>query len=78
MLWASGKNGNFSRSSESICWMPVNANYLTNNVQRQSEVILRLQQLTSFRRNNLAVDREPAATAANYLFHYVHGGELVL
>ena len=76
MLWASGRNGNFSRSSESIPWIPVNNNYLTNNVQRQSEVILRLQQLTSFRRNNFVPDS--AAKAGNYLFHYVHDGEIVL
>lgn len=57
-------------------WIPVNNNYLTNNVQRQSEVILRLQQLTSFRRNNFVPD--PAAKAGNYLFHYVHDGEIVL
>ena len=76
MLWASGRNGNFSRSSESTAWMPVNSNYLTNNVQRQSEVILRFQQLTSFRRNNFVSDSD--VKAANYLFHYVHEGEIVL
>jgi hypothetical protein len=77
MLWdATGRNGNFSRSMESIPWIPVNNNYLTNNVQLQSEVIARLQQLTSFRRNNFFPDS--GTKAGNYLFHYVHDGEIVL
>lgn len=89
MLWAFGRNGNFSSGSNaSIPWLPVNNNYLTNNVQRQQEVILRLQQLTSFRRNNFASESgartgEGGAGVSgirtgNYLFHYIHDGEIVL
>lgn len=77
MLWTgTGGNRTFSRSGEAITWMPVNSHQLANNVQRQSEVILRLQQLTTFRRNNFVLD--PEAKAGNYLFHYVHEGEIVL
>lgn len=69
-------SGNFSPWNTTLPWLPSNADYAKNNVQRQAESIARLSQLIAFRRNHFV--SSSVAKHGNYLFHYIHGGEIVL
>lgn len=80
MAWTSNQPfGNFSlplNSSSAAPWLPLNANFAKNNVQRAVEQIARAQQLIAFRKSHFAPNR--IEKHGNYLFHYIFEGELVL
>lgn len=54
----------------------MNMDYIQNNIQREIETIARLKQLLAFRNQNLAMLSNEKQ--ANYLFHYVDDGFIVL
>ncbi|RWS25837.1 maltase A2-like protein [Leptotrombidium deliense] len=75
MPWDVGLNGNFSTANITL-WIPLNSNYVKNNINRQTEAVSRLQQLIKFRKNNFVV--KSIKKHGNYLFHYINDGEIVL
>uniref|UniRef100_T1JVH0 alpha-glucosidase n=1 Tax=Tetranychus urticae TaxID=32264 RepID=T1JVH0_TETUR len=70
--WTSELNGNFSGGNLTHPWLPINTNYLLNNIQRESETIDRLRSLIVFREHHLRSDW--TEKQGNYLFHYVNQG----
>jgi len=77
MAWSAlSPSGNFSPPNTSLPWLPSNTDYTTKNVQRQSESVQRLIKLIQFRKQYFR--SSTVEKHGNYLFHYIHGGELVL
>ena len=77
MAWSSlAPSGNFSPPNTSLPWLPSNTDFTTKNVQRQSECVQRLIKLIQFRKQYFR--SSTVEKHGNYLFHYIHGGELVL
>lgn len=77
MAWTSGMNGGFSSSNRTTTvWMPMKSLASKTNVENASEMIRRVQELTSFRRHNLTPSAKD--NRANYLFHYIHDGQIVM
>lgn len=90
MSWTPSQYGNFTNnkttsslgSSNPVPWIPMNMDCLTNNVQvKQGSSIKSVSSLISFRKTYFKQEENglnPIEKRGNYLFHYIHDGELVL